>query len=190
MKHRFILGFLAGALALLVAPAARATPDFPPLIVSHLNITCSDPIWDGQGCTICHVTNNGGLGTVQHPFGANLKAMGLVAFDETELTTLLDDEKTAMHDFNCDGTPDITELENCEWEKLATVDDCGQTSGDGGTTSGDGGGTSTPPAVVYGCSASSTQGGTLPASVAASLAGFLVVAVVRRRALKAKTPSR
>jgi hypothetical protein len=176
------LAFSGLAAVLFGASPARATPDFPGLIISHLNITCSNPLWDGQGCTICHLTNGGGLGTVQHPFGAHLKAMGLSAYDESALTMLLDQEKTKLDDFNCDGTADITQLEMCQWEQLATVDTCGQ-SNDGGMPSGDSGNNDVLPAegVVYGCSASNARASTLPASVAGSVAGFLVVAVARRR---------
>jgi hypothetical protein len=54
-----------------------------------LNITCAKPIYDGNGCMICHTSNNGGFGTATHPFGAYMKSHGLAAFNETELMTLL-----------------------------------------------------------------------------------------------------
>jgi MYXO-CTERM domain-containing protein len=166
--------------SLFVAAPAHATAEFPGLIVSHLNIVCSDggtPIWDGNGCTICHLTNNGGLGTVQHPFGANLKAEGLSAFNDSELTKLLDEQKTALDDFNCDGIPDIQELESCEWPALVTLGDkcdAGPDGGDGGVPTEN---------IIYGCSTSTGPQGSsaLPASVAAALAAMLTVAVVRRR---------
>ena len=185
---------LAAFGALLLAAPAHATAEFPGLIVSHLNITCdggANPIWDGNGCTICHTSNNGGLGTVQHPFGENLKAEGLSAFNDTELTKLLDQEKTAMHDFNCDGIPDIVELESCEWPQLTMLDTTCGGGGDAGMEDDSGTPSGAPPeTVVYGCSTSNAaQGSGLPAGVAVSVAGLLGVALIRRR-IKARTQSR
>lgn len=181
-RFAFALAFVAGGLA---AGPARATPEFPGAIVGDLNIKCdggASPIWDGMGCTICHTSNGGGLGTVQHPFGAALKMEGLSAFADGELSTLLDNEKTAMHDFNCDGIPDIEELESCQWEQLAmTSTVCN--GGDGGAA--DAG----PPIdnVIYGCDASprSSRASTIPAALAALLASVLLVTRLRaKRRLK------
>lgn len=180
MKRRFVAGL--AALAVLLVPAfARATPDFPPLIVQDLAIKCdggASPIWDGLGCTICHLDNNGGLGTVQHPFGLAMKSMyGVSANNESALTSALNAEKTAQNDFNCDGIPDIEELESCQWPMLAMKGSmCG---GDGGM-GGDGG----PPIenIIYGCSASaSSSASSVPASIAALLACALLVTHLRAK---------
>lgn len=177
--RRFLLPLAACA---LFAVPARATPEFPGAIVGDLNITCdggANPIWDGQGCTICHTSNGGGLGTVQHPFGAALKSEGLSAFADSELNTLLQNEKTAKHDFNCDGIPDIDELESCQWQQLVTSGTaCG--GGDGGTA--DAG--APIDNVIYGCDASprSTHASTIPPLLAAlGLVSVLLVKARKRR---------
>jgi len=55
------LVFVCSLVLLSVPATAHATADFPAAIVSDLNITCPNPIFDGNGCTICHTTDNGGL---------------------------------------------------------------------------------------------------------------------------------
>jgi MYXO-CTERM domain-containing protein len=179
--RRFIFPVLT-LLGLLIASPAYATAEFPGIIVAHLAITCdggADPIWDSNGCTICHTSNNGGLGTATHPLGTAFKMEGLSPFADGELTKLLDLETqpapTGHHDFNCDGIPDIDQLTGCDWPALAIT---GTMCGDAGTNLGDAG--ATTEAVIYGCSTSTTSG-TLPASVATGIAGLMLVALVRRR---------
>jgi hypothetical protein len=162
--------------ALLFVPAtAHATADFPAAIVSDLNITCSKPIFDGNGCTICHTSNNGGLGTVTHPFGAYLKSHGLAAFNETELKTLLaqlDAESPHTTGAECFGTPYVDLLKNCQWQTMATATCSGAT--DGGTQG-------VAPSIYYGCAASpsSPSDPAMPASLAFGVAAFLGFSVIR-----------
>jgi hypothetical protein len=176
MRH--FLSLLAFSFALLVTVRAHATAEFPGKIVSDLNITCANPIFDGNGCTICHTSNNGGLGTVTHPFGAYMKANGLSIFNDTQLQTLLtklQNENPHTTDTNCDGKPDIDQLTTCDWQSLATVNECG--------VSTDGGVGPQTQTIIYGCSASPNEPA-LPASLAIGIAGFLAASVIRAKTRK------
>ncbi|HEX4516049.1 MAG TPA: hypothetical protein VGH87_18935 [Polyangiaceae bacterium] len=176
--------FAVVPLALLLAPAtAHATADFPAAIVTDLNITCANPIFDGNGCTICHTTNNGGLGTATHPFGVYMKSHGLAAFNETELKTLLqqlDAESPHSTGADCFGTPYIDLLENCQWQTMASAT-C-TSGGDAGPIEG------VAPSVYYGCSAAPSaprlrrdgpNDPAMPASFAIAFAGLLGFSIFR-----------
>jgi len=165
------------AVALLAPATAHATADFPAKIVSDLNITCSKPIWDGNGCTICHTTNNGGIGTAIHPFGAYVKSQGLTAFVEPKLTTILqqlDAESPHTTGAECFGTPYIDLLKSCQWQTMASAT-CTGTS-DGGVQPG------VAPSIYYGCAASPSAPSNdpaMPASIAIAFAGLLGFSVIR-----------
>ena len=171
------LAFVSFMLVGVLAPAtAHATASFPAAIVTDLNITCAKPIWDGQGCTICHTTDNGGLGTATHPFGAYLKSHGLGAFQETTLKTLLtqlDAESPHTTGADCYGTPYVDLLKTCQWQTMATATCSG--ASDGGTTPG------VAPSVYYGCATTPTHESdpAMPASIAIAFAGLLGFSVVR-----------
>jgi hypothetical protein len=169
------LAFFACAAALTVSANARATAEFPVKMINDLGIKCPNPIWDGNGCTICHTTNTGGIGTATMPFGAYLKKNGLTAFNDVALNTLLTDlEAETPHttDTNCDGKPDIDQLTSCDWQGLAT-----KTVGcDAGAIQ-----------IIYGCSTSTVAPTSsaardepaVPAPFALGVCGALVVVVVR-----------
>jgi hypothetical protein len=172
---------------LLVAAPAHATAEFPGLIISTLKISCdggASPLWDQNGCTICHLSNNGGLGTVQHPFGVQMKSLGLSAFNDSALVTTLGQ----LQDGNtgCNG---IEMLETCQWEALAGAQSLSSvpTCGDGGVEIDAG----TPEAVIYGCAAAPTttthsnESNVVPISVAGVMSGMLALALVRRRRKRA-----
>ncbi len=165
-------------LALLAPARAHATAEFPGKIVTDLGITCANPIWDGSGCTICHSSNAGGLGTATQPFGVYMKTNGLTAFNDTQLQTLLSTlnaENPHKTDTNCDGKPDIDQLTTCDWQSLS-VDACG---GDGGT--------GVPPAIFYGCTASPAPAHdepAFPASIAIGVAGALALSIFRAKTRK------
>lgn len=178
---------LSAVTMLLVAAPAHATAEFPGLIISTLKITCdggASPLWDQNGCTICHLSNNGGLGTVQHPFGVQMKSLGVSAFNDSVLETSLGQ----LQDGNtgCNG---IEMLETCQWEALAGAQSLLSlpTCGDGGIEIDAG----TPEAVIYGCSAApsnatrSSESNAVPVSIATVMSGMLVVALVRRRRKRA-----
>jgi hypothetical protein len=175
------------AFALLLPTRARATAEFPQQMVSDLGISCSNPIWDGSGCTVCHDSNNGGLGTATKPFGVWTKQNGLTPFNDAKLAALLQqlqNESPHTTDTNCDGTPDIDQLENCQWLDLASQNQC-STGGDAGI----------PIGVYYGCQAAPAVGDgggpALPASATLAFAGVLAGALVKaRRRKRSGDPSR
>ena len=184
MMRRLVL-LLSVVSALVVATPAHATAEFPGLIISSLKIAGdggASPLWDGQGCTICHQSNNGGLGTATHPFGVQMKSLGLSAFNDTALTTNLGELATG--NTACNG---IAQLEACEWQTLADTSSlsalptCG---GDSGAPEID---ASVPEAVIYGCAAApssvthTSESNAVPISIGAVVSGMMAVALVRRR---------
>lgn len=81
MRYRIVL--LVAALAWLRTPSAQATPNFPTATQSYLMLGSAPP------CTLCHLTDLGGQGTVRTPFGVNMIARGLVPFDAASLENAL-----------------------------------------------------------------------------------------------------
>jgi hypothetical protein len=74
------------ALAMAWTSRARATPDFPGVVVKDLDlpgITIDPP----QGCTLCHPTDAGG--TSLQPFGQLLQQYGVQPYDESSLEQAL-----------------------------------------------------------------------------------------------------
>ena len=159
----------------LLASAARAYYPLPNEIVSHLKISCPKPIWDGQGCTLCHASNAGGCGSAVRPFGKWLVENGLSCangnvVDPSKLDPLLDEAAATGVDSNCDGVPDVEQLSTCNWQVLSE-DACGA---DGGATP-----EVSPESVSYGCAASSEP--VAPGIAALALGGALASVVARRR---------
>ena len=93
------------ALALLAPLVSRATPDFPEAIDRDLHLSAP------PACTICHATNEGGVGTVVKPFGKYLLSRGLAPFDESSLAGALAAAQGERHDSDGDGVTDIEALE-------------------------------------------------------------------------------
>jgi hypothetical protein len=74
------------ALAISWTSSARATPDFPGVVVKALalpGITIDPP----QGCTLCHPTDAGGSSL--QPFGQLLQQYGAQPYDESSLEEAL-----------------------------------------------------------------------------------------------------
>lgn len=92
----------AFAAALSVATSASATPNFPGVIEDTLSATAAPE------CAICHTSGRvGGRGTVNTPFGAAMRARGLVLYDEASLKTALDKMEADGLDSDGDGTIDV-----------------------------------------------------------------------------------
>jgi hypothetical protein len=108
MKHLAAAAAAAFASTLACAGVARATPNFPPEVASHLKLDCPAP-----PCTICHRDNNGGTGTAIKPFATTMKMFGLVKYDTGTLDTALDDDVSKNVSSINDGVPDITKLKMC-----------------------------------------------------------------------------
>ncbi len=180
MRRSFFAATLLASAWFLASTRAHATAEYPSVIVSHLAITCTDGGTATPDCVICHQNDNGGLGTATRPLGAWMKANGLGAFQDSKLNTLLDQAKADNLDSNCDGVPDIQQLESCDWPALETM---------GTVSCGDAGATLT---VLYGCSAAPTAPQTtssdpLPASAAIGTTLVLACAIaLKRRARTSK----
>jgi MYXO-CTERM domain-containing protein len=72
------------ALLVLASSPAGATPNFPAALAGDLGLS-SPP-----DCSLCHTDGDqGGTGTVNTPFGKNMRARGLVAYDTGSLTAAL-----------------------------------------------------------------------------------------------------
>ncbi len=123
------------ALALLAAPSALATPNFPGAVQSELNLSRAPE------CSLCHIGVQA-RGTVNTPFGTSMRQRGLRANDEESLRTALDMMRAEAVDSDGDGTPDV--------EELIAGDDPNQ----GPEPPSD-----TPPEPTFGC-ASSPEGAT------------------------------
>jgi len=88
----------------LASPSALASEIFPGTIQQHLSLTYSPP------CSLCHAGGVTGFGTVTTPFGAAMRARGLVARDTNSLASALDKMAAEGVDSNGDGVTDIDEL--------------------------------------------------------------------------------
>jgi uncharacterized protein (TIGR03382 family) len=87
------------ALAMLLA-----TPNFPAAIQRQLGL--SQP----PRCTVCHATDQGGIGTVVKPFGKYLQSRGLVPGNENSLNIALLADIGEHHSSNGGQTTDIDAL--------------------------------------------------------------------------------
>ncbi len=163
------------ALAFAAAPGlAAASPSYPGLITTDLSL---DYTLGTTDCILCHATNTGGVGTVVQPFGKAMKAAGLTLENPPALATALMKLAADKTDSDCNGIPDIQQLED------------GQDPNNGVYLNGD---TATPPANP-GCATTATT--ELPAfgcgariaparlswQGAAALAAALGLALARRR---------
>lgn len=82
---------------------ARATPNFPDVVASKLNLA-SPP-----ACALCHA-GNPGAGTATTPFAVTLQSRGARAYDEASLELALDAIAAEGKDSDGDGIPDVDEL--------------------------------------------------------------------------------
>ncbi len=153
-NHRSIALWVAGGLALLVllsAPSARAVPPFPAHVKETLGMPCAPP------CIICHATAEGGIGTVNRPFGRELRFLGVTTNHATLLSVLHYLEAHPNVDANGDGIGDAEELRQ------------GRNPNDGSELC----------ALEYGCSVMTSRA-TVPGKLLALLGGLLL-GVFRRR---------
>lgn len=154
-----LAGLCAAALALFTARPAAASPTYPQLLQKDLGMPCAPP------CTICHRNRNGGLYTVDKPFGLTMYAFGLRGQNPQSLKDAVAALKQNHPDSNGDGTSDEQELQDgIDPNTGGKIDLC---------TEG----------PVYGCGAhvaprSRTNG---LAAALAMLAGLVLLAGMRRR---------
>lgn len=164
-------------LLVVAAAPAWATATFPTAIKTKLGLAAEPP----QSCGVCHRNNQLGSGTVTTPFGASMRAAGLLPNNETSLNSALDTLETNMTDSDMDGVPDVTELRNVtDPNRADAVTDGGLGGGAGGGSGGGagggtGGGTVEElPPPRYGCGANAAPG-------LVGLLGLLSGLTLRRR---------
>ncbi len=102
MRRSMIVTVLFG---LTVSINAAATPNFPTALQQDLSAPSA------PDCSVCHTDGDqGGVGTVNTPFGKNMRARGLVAFDTGSLQTALNQMAADNVDSAGDCLDDIDEL--------------------------------------------------------------------------------
>ena len=102
-----LVPFVATAVLVLAKPAEASIP-YAQYISDALSMPCVPP------CTICHLTPQGGKGTVRKPFGQKAMALGLIDIvdggTDALLVTTLNKMRSMPTDSDSDGDPDIDEL--------------------------------------------------------------------------------
>ncbi|MBX3197397.1 MAG: hypothetical protein KF894_04500 [Labilithrix sp.] len=154
MLRRRLLALLSTSLLVASARTARATPNFPDVVASHLALDAAPP------CTLCHV-GTPARGNVTTPFGATLRSRGAVAYDEAALRLALDALAAERKDSDGDGVPDIDELRA------------------GDDPNGAPGAVTTP---EYGCAIGRATGAAGTATAAGAALGFALALTCTRRA--------
>jgi MYXO-CTERM domain-containing protein len=157
MRSLHALFFTSIALLALAVPApATASPPFPEAIKADLSLTYTlgtsaclmSPTSDCH-CTICHMSNSGGVGTVVHPFGMSMKMAGLMLENTDSLKTALMTLDANKTDSDCDGVPDIEQLKAGRDPNTGVfIDGSGMPA-----PANDVGCTNAGPTVAYGCGA-------------------------------------
>jgi hypothetical protein len=141
-RSRSALVFTVFCAFLLSARTSRATPNFPPAIQQDLSLDYQ------PDCSICHTDGDqGGLGTVNTPFGKNMRERGLVAFDTTSLQSAL----TQMENGNVDSAGDcLDDIDELKADRNPNDPDPPGVCGDAGAQTPTE--TPQPEALSYGCS--------------------------------------
>lgn len=93
----------------LVPLAAHATKTYPPEMLKHYAID-SLPV-SGDGCLLCHRSEEGGIGTISTPYGrAMMNRYGVGGANLPSLRSGLDEADAAGQDSDGDGVADADEL--------------------------------------------------------------------------------
>ena len=100
---RIVAGCL-GVATLLLGRGALAVPEYPRAITSQLQLDYEPP------CSVCHLANNTGVGTVTTPFGYSMRAAGLTGDDRNSVVSALAQLKSDATDSDGDGVSDTDEL--------------------------------------------------------------------------------
>ncbi len=98
------IAFFATHIVLLWCAGAQASPTFPDVVKSKLQLG------DAPSCILCHTSPSGGLGTANTPVGEYLRSRGLVAKDTDALGVALSAMVGENHDADADGVADASEL--------------------------------------------------------------------------------
>lgn len=103
-----VLAALVALLCVLGARPAHASPGYPGQLSKDLGLPCAPP------CTVCHRDRNGGLYTVDKPFGLSMYAAGLRGQSPDGLRAAEKslESTTPPTDSDGDGVGDIQELKD------------------------------------------------------------------------------
>lgn len=101
---RLTSAFGLGSSLFGLAQPSLASPNYPDMIAEILEMSCAPP------CTICHIDNNGGVGTVTRTFGVAMRDAGLRAGGSNQLSGLLEELENDAIDSDGDGVGDVSEL--------------------------------------------------------------------------------
>ncbi|MGH7281268.1 MAG: hypothetical protein ACRELY_07085 [Polyangiaceae bacterium] len=147
------LGLISAFAFVVFSPAvANATPNFPPGMQEDLDLKSA------PDCALCHTDGDqGGLGTVNTPFGKSIRAQGVVAFDTGSLQEALTQMQT--DDTNSAGAclDDIDELKSGgDPNEAATPGSC--TDGGATTTESESDAAPDSPSSSSGCAIARVPG--------------------------------
>ena len=150
------------------AASANATPNFPPGIEQDLDLKTA------PDCALCHTDGDqGGLGTVNTPFGKTIRAQGVVAYDTASLQKAL--TQMEADEVNSAGAclDDIDELKSGgDPNEAAAPGSCGD-GGSSETESANGSGPASPSASSGCAIARASQNASFSAVFAIGAALFL-----------------
>lgn len=123
---RTLKRWIATAAVLAWAAPAAASPDYPAALQDATGAPCPPP------CTVCHMTMNGGAGTVVKPFADAMIKAGLDGEDVESLKTAVKGLESNAADSDGDGVNDFAELAAGRDPNVAGVGDlCGPEYGCG-----------------------------------------------------------
>lgn len=164
MRHATSIAFVAASIAL--AAPAHASPRYPADLESDLALSYQPP------CSLCHLNGVTGYGTVNTPFGKNMRARGLVAEDPAALSAALMKLEADKVDSDGDTVLDVDEL------ALGTDPN---TPDKGAAPSQIG------PSIAYGCGARVAPGEGGSPFGAIAIAAAIAVIAARRGQLSSRT---
>jgi hypothetical protein len=100
-----VFAFLAAGLS---SARATASDDYPEIIQRTLELERLPGT--GLGCQLCHANDDGGLKTINKPFGRTMESLGATGANVPGLLAALDAAEQNGADSDGDGVGDIAEL--------------------------------------------------------------------------------
>jgi hypothetical protein len=97
--------------SLSLGRTAAASSDFPGIVAAEWKISGRLAGASTQGCTLCHKSDDGGLGSINRPFGKTMHTrLGVIGGEPDTLRRALDNDKKSALDSDGDGISDYQEL--------------------------------------------------------------------------------
>jgi len=124
VRHSLALVSLGGLIAFasctVVSRSAAASPTYPPFLANAVTEEIPDAPHCAPQCTACHLTTEGGFGTL-NKFGHNLQMIGglLPGGSQADVSHALKVLAAADPDSDGDGTKDIEEIKAGDSPALA-----------------------------------------------------------------------